>query len=51
MWWQVKAGAVVMFVSLLVPAPTCLAVWLVGVGLVGLGVGLGPDKPLGRTLR
>lgn len=39
--WQVPAGLALAAVSLLVPAPSCLLVWLAGVGLVGFGVGLG----------
>lgn len=45
MRWQVKAGITLVAVSLLVPAPSCLLVWLAGVGLVGFGVGLGRPCP------
>lgn len=46
MRWQVGAGVALVAVSLLVPAPSCLLVWLAGVGMVGYGLGLGrPTTP------
>lgn len=45
MRWQVKAGIALVVVSLLVPAPSCLLVWLAGVGMTGYGIGLGRPWP------
>lgn len=45
MHWQVWAGVALVVASLLVPAPSCLLVWLAGVGMVGYGIGLGRPAP------
>ena len=45
MRWQVRAGIAFVAVSLFVSAPSCVLVWLAGVGLIGYGVGLGRPWP------
>ena len=45
MRWQVSAGFSLATVSLLMGAPQCFLVWLVGVALIGYGLGRGRPLP------